>query len=71
LSSAKKSDALYYASAASPSLKNASEIPTVPNLESWPKPNCGRPSIIHEYCLNAIEKEHARCIWICFKKGEQ
>jgi hypothetical protein len=54
-----------------PQASNDPEFPTAPDLGSSQDSKRGRPSVIHEYCLNAQNEEHTKCIWVCMKKGKK
>ncbi len=42
-----------------------------PIIRHSPDVEAGRPSVIKDYCLEAINEGHTKCIWVCMKRGRK
>jgi len=58
-----------------PALENSSMIPLQP---VYPGPvfedhkiEHGKPSVVHSYCQQAIDRGHKECIWLAIKRGRK
>jgi hypothetical protein len=49
-------------------MAQVSDIVTATALQTVKKPPGGRLSVIHKYCLRAIEKDHTECLWLCMRR---